>query len=80
VAFTGTQIKLIYLASSMSGILDVYVDGVKVGSIDQHSGGWDWQQSWTSGQLSAGTHMLRLVYASGGSDTLASVDAITVIP
>jgi hypothetical protein len=78
VNFSGQQIRLSYLASSISGVLDVYVDGVKLGSIDQHSAGWDWQTSWTSEVFAAGEHNLRLIYASGAN--MVSLDALTVNP
>ena len=68
VAFTGQQIRLTYFASPMSGSVDVYVDGSKVASLDQYSLYWEWQKTWTSDLLPAGTHNLRLVYASGGRE------------
>ena len=61
--------------------MDVYVDGVKVATIDQHSEGWEWQQTWTSELLSSGTHSLRVVYAGGGSSwSFGNLDSITVTP
>jgi hypothetical protein len=82
VFFTGQQIQLSYLAAPGAGKMDLYIDGVKVDTIDQNSTtGWEWQKSWTSGQLAAGTHSLRLVYASGTGDwSFTSIDAVTVIP
>jgi hypothetical protein len=80
VAFTGQQIQLSYLASPDSGLVDVYIDGIKVTSIDQHSDVWEWQKTWTSEVLSAGDHSLQLVYISGPSTwSYISLDAITVI-
>jgi hypothetical protein len=80
-SFTGRQIQLAYLASPDAGQVDVYIDGVKVTTIDQTSAGWEWEKSWTSELLSAGDHSLRLVYASGAnSSSFASIDRITVIP
>ena len=76
VTFNGRQVKVTYLATPTSGIVDVYVDGVKVTSIDQHSETWDWQKTWTSDLLAAGNHSLRIVHASGG---FTNVDAITVV-
>jgi hypothetical protein len=75
--FTGRQIGLTYLAGPSGGIVDVYVDGVKIGSIDQSSQSWEFQKTWTSVLLTAGNHTLSLVYVSGGS--MASIDGITVI-
>jgi hypothetical protein len=78
VAFNGRQFKLTYLAGPDLGTADIYVDGVKVDSIDQNSTTWDWQTNWTSDVLSVGDHSVRIVYASGGS--MLSLDAITVMP
>jgi hypothetical protein len=62
-------------------VVDVYVDGIKVGSLDQASAGWDWQRTWTSDLLGVGDHSLRLVYASGPSSwSFVSLDALTVDP
>ena len=78
VAFNGGQFKLTYLAGPDLGIADVYVDGVKVTSINQNSATWDWQTNWTSDVLPAGDHSVRIVYASGGS--MLSLDAFTMMP
>jgi hypothetical protein len=80
VAFHGTQIQLSYLATSSSESVDVYIDGLKVATIDQHSTGWDWQVSWTSGQFADGDHILKLVYTGGGAWTFGSIDSVTVNP
>ena len=76
VNFTGRQFKLSYLATPATGLMDVYVDGVKVGSIDQNNSLGGWQTSWTSDLFPAGDHSLRLVYASGG---FTNIDAIEVM-
>ncbi len=76
-AFNGQQIKLTYVTGPTLGTLDVYVDGVKVGSLNENSANWAWHGTWTSDPLPAGDHILRLVYASGGS--MVSLDAFGVI-
>jgi hypothetical protein len=80
VNFNGRQIKLTYLAAPTAGIVDVYVDGVKVIIIDQSSANWDWQKTWTSDLLPAGDHSLRIVHTSEGSNSFGNVDAVTVMP
>jgi hypothetical protein len=80
VNFHGRQIKLIYLAAPTAGQVDVYVDGVKLTTLDQNSASWEWQKTWTSGVLSAGDHSLRIVHMTEGSSSLGSVDAVSVIP
>ena len=81
VIFNGRQIQLSYLAAAGAGVMDVYIDGIKVTSIDQSDAGWVWQKTWTSGQLAAGDHSIRVVYASGTSGaSFTSLDALTVTP
>ena len=80
VDFNGRQIELAYLAAPTSGVVDVYLDGVKVATIDQYSDSWEWQKTWTSDVLSVGDHSLRVVYASGSESSFGSIDAVTVIP
>jgi len=58
------------------GVLEVYVDEVKVASIDE-SGTGAWQQTWTSDLYAAGTHTVHLVHAGG---PITDIDAITVLP
>ena len=78
VVFTGRMFKLSYVSGPILGTLDVYVDGVKITSIDQHSANWSWEKTWTSDLLAVGgDHILHLVYGSGGS--MVSLDAIEVI-
>jgi hypothetical protein len=76
VSFTGRQFRLSYLASPTSGTVDLYLDGVKIKTIDQHSPYWEWQKTWTSDLLPAGDHSLRIVHASGD---LTAIDGITVM-
>jgi hypothetical protein len=72
----GQQIKLTYLAADNWGITDVYIDGVKIASIDANSP-FNWQGTWTSETLTSGLHMVRLVHSSG---TYTSIDALEVLP
>jgi hypothetical protein len=76
VSFSGRQIVLTYTEMSDRGQVDVYVDGVKVGTLDE-SGSGSYQKTWTSGVFAAGTHTVRLVHASG---PITDIDAITVMP
>jgi hypothetical protein len=80
VSFSGQQVTLTYLAAPTAGVVDVYIDGVKVMTIEQYSDSWNWQQTWTSDVLAAGDHSLRVVFASGSSGSFGNVDAVTVIP
>jgi hypothetical protein len=72
----GQQIKLTYLAADNWGITDIYIDGVKIASLDANSP-FSWQETWTSEILSSGLHMVRLVHSSGA---YTSIDALEVLP
>ena len=79
--FTGEQITISYFAGPDAGIADVYLDGVKVVSLNEYSDNWEWQTSWTSDLLIAGDHSLRIVYASGSSSSsFTSLDSLVVLP
>ncbi|HMB21466.1 MAG TPA: hypothetical protein VKP08_01480, partial [Anaerolineales bacterium] len=65
--FTGSQITLWYSKYSNRGTLAVYIDDSPdpVVTIDQYNATRIWQASWTSGNLGAGEHMIRLVHTGG---------------
>ncbi|MGE5774654.1 MAG: hypothetical protein ACM33V_00445, partial [Chloroflexota bacterium] len=75
-SITGRQITLTYSKYSNRGKLEVYIDGAPapVATIDQYSSTRVWQSEWTSGDLGAGPHTVRLVHASGAQ---VDVDALT---
>ncbi len=75
--FSGTKITLSYSAYVDRGKMDIYIDGVKVATLNEYANvsSWLWQQGWTSGALSDGTHMLKLVSAGSG---IVDIDAIQV--
>jgi hypothetical protein len=70
---------LTYVKASNRGLIDVYVDGTKVGQINAKSSATAWQQTWTSPVLTSGQHTVRFVHA-GASGTYIDVDAITILP
>ena len=75
ITFTGSKFTLKYLQNTNRGLLDVYLDGVKVATINQY-GPLSWQKSWTSASYANGVHTLRFVHAGGA---YVDVDAITII-
>jgi hypothetical protein len=77
ITFTGTGFTLNYVKASNRGSIDVYVDGVKVGTINANSTTTTWRATWTIDTLSSGTHTVRFVNAGGG---YIDVDAITILP
>ncbi|HSA99886.1 MAG TPA: choice-of-anchor Q domain-containing protein, partial [Anaerolineales bacterium] len=76
--FTGTGFTFTYVEASNRGLIDVYVDGVKIDQINAKSSPTAWQQVWSSPTLSAGVHIVRFVHAGGG--TYIDVDTITILP
>jgi hypothetical protein len=74
--FTGTKFTLAYTKYSNRGLIDVYVDDVKVTTLNASSPSLLWQQTYVSSTFSAGSHTLRLVHAGGG--THIDVDAIQI--
>lgn len=76
--FTGQSFSILYSANSKYGNLDIYVDGVMVGSINQQASQNLYQQRWDyPGQLSSGKHELRMVF-SGAQKAQASLDSVIV--
>ena len=73
--FNGTGFTLTYQTKSRFSGLTVYVDGVRVGSVNQRTTFILWQKSATFNGFAAGNHTLQLV--CGGA---ANVDAITILP
>ncbi|OQX64681.1 MAG: hypothetical protein B5M51_02965, partial [Anaerolinea sp. 4484_236] len=76
VAFDGTQFILSYTGYTNRGMMDVYIDGVKVDTIDQYASTKSKQATWTSATYALGSHNLRLVHISGA---VVEVDAIEVL-
>jgi hypothetical protein len=77
-SFTGQKFTIIYKTGPVFGKMDVNVDGIPVGTINQNTGSPLFQQKWSySGTLATGTHQLKLVFASpAGGKT--SVDAVSI--
>ena len=77
--FTGQSFSVLYKSGRMYRNLDVYVDGVKIGTINENSRTQAFQQRWDyDGQLSPGTHTLKLVFVAQGNRTRGSLDAIII--
>ncbi len=66
---------LVYTSSSSRGMVDVFVDDVKIATINEYSGLFKRQETWTSPILSAGPHTVRFALASG---YMIEVDAIQI--
>ncbi len=58
--FEGSQIILVYTGYYNRGTMEVYVDDVLEGTINQYSATRAWQAEWASGDLGAGEHTVKL--------------------
>ncbi len=76
--FTGQSFSILYTASSNYGNVTVYIDGTKVGEFSQKASKSLYQQRWDyPGQLTSGTHELRMVF-TGAKKTQATLDGMIV--
>lgn len=77
--FTGQKFSLIYKTGPLFGKMDIYVDGARVYTLNQNTSSQMFQQKWSyGGTLAAGTHTLKLVFASGPTDGRVSIDAVSI--
>ncbi len=74
--FEGSQFKLTYTGHANRGQMDIYVDNIKVGIINQYNPSLAWQKTWTSPIFTDDIHTLKLVHATGA---YVDIDAIEVI-
>jgi hypothetical protein len=75
--FNGTRFILTFAKYSNRGLIDVYVDGRKITTLNTNSSTLAWQQTYTSPSYPVGNHTVRLVHAGGGS--YIDLDAIQII-
>jgi hypothetical protein len=71
----GSHFTLSYMQYTNRGLIDVYVDGVKVDTINAN-GPLQYQTIWNSPDLGNGIHIVRFVHAGGG--TYIDIDAIEI--
>lgn len=77
--FTGQSFSIIYKGGPSYRQMDVYIDDVLVGTIDQRLDASKYKVRWDfPGQLALGPHTLKLVFVTTGSGTNGSVDAVLV--
>ncbi|MBN2115730.1 MAG: hypothetical protein JW730_04125 [Anaerolineales bacterium] len=71
--FVGSRFDLIFTGYTNRGTLEVSVDGVPVGTINQYRTTRVWQAKWSSGDLGPGQHTVTLEHATGA---IVDIDAI----
>jgi len=76
--FTGQSLSVLYTSGPAFGKINVYIDGVLVGTITETGTTNVYQKRWDyPGQLTSGNHTLKLVTA-GSTNTNGSIDAVIV--
>ena len=78
ITFTGSQFTLFFTKYSNFGSIDVYIDNVHLDTIVATSPTLDWQSTWTSPDLGAGTYTVRFEHP-GGNNYIA-IEAILILP
>ena len=77
--FTGQSFSVIYKGGPSYRTIDVYVDDVLAGTIDERHSTSTYKAHWDyPNQLSPGQHTLKLVFVTTSSNTNGSVDAVIV--
>jgi hypothetical protein len=79
--FTGQSFSILHKSGPEFGKMDVYVDGVLLGSVNERTAKSLFQQRWNyTGQLAPGSHTLQLVFSvSKKSNRInGSIDAVIV--
>jgi hypothetical protein len=77
--FTGQSFSVIYKGGPSYRTIDVYVDDVLAGTIDERHSTSTYKAHWEyPGQLSPGQHTLKLVFITSSSNANGSVDAVIV--
>ncbi|MBL7944117.1 MAG: DNRLRE domain-containing protein, partial [Flavobacteriales bacterium] len=79
--FSGTSFSLLYTGGPAFRSMDVYVDDLLVGKIDQKTDSQTYQLRWDyTGQLEFGPHILKLVFSTDDttSGTTGSIDAVII--
>ncbi|MBE0684193.1 MAG: hypothetical protein IH589_19995 [Anaerolineales bacterium] len=79
--FTGQSFSILYSGGPSFRKMDVYVDGILVGTINQKAKRAAFQQRWDyPGQFELGAHTINIVFVGreGSSDFYGSLDAILV--
>lgn len=79
--FTGTSVSIIYAKDTILATMNVYVNGILAGQINQQAASRQLQQVWTLPvNLQRGTYTLKLVNAGTNTNSYVSFDAVRVYP
>jgi V8-like Glu-specific endopeptidase len=78
----GTGFKLYYVQAPNRGKMDIYVDDVKIATLNMYSTATAYRRLWISPAIPAGVHTLRFVHIAGATSTqkYADIDGLVVVP
>ena len=78
--FNGTRLDWIAMKGTTTGIADVYLDGVKVATINLAASTATYQVNvWSTGDLPSGNHFVRIVRNSGSAaGKYVTLDAVDI--
>jgi hypothetical protein len=79
--FTGQSFSVVYKGGSAFGKLNVYLDNILVGTINENTASSTFQRRWDfPGQLTPGSHTLQLVFVTTDTTnhTSGSIDAVII--
>jgi hypothetical protein len=78
--FTGQSFTVVFTGGPAYKKINVYMDGLLVGTINEKVDATKYQKNWTyPAQLTLGSHKLKLVFVtSSRSNTYGSIDAVIV--
>ena len=78
-SFTGTSVALVATTAPTRGVVNVYLDGIRVAAVDTASATFVYRvQVWSKTFASSGTHTLRLAVVGTTGRPRVDVDAIAV--
>ena len=76
--FDGNKFTLITTSASNRGQMDIYVDDVKITTLNLYGAATIWQKTWTSPAFTNGIHTVRFVNVSTSAAYYVDVDGITI--
>lgn len=74
----GYRFILVYTANPNRGWMDIYIDNIKVATLNQYGPSVEWRYTWNSPSLSYGIHIIKFVNVSPNTAYYVDIDAIIV--
>jgi hypothetical protein len=69
---------LLYTCNTNRGMMDIYVDNVKVATLNQYGASLVWHCTWNSPTLNYGGHSVRFINVSANSNYTVDIDALII--